>query len=166
MENIILIGMSGAGKSTLGVLLAKSVNKKFLDTDLILQQKYGQLLQEIIYKCGLDEFKTYEEDMLLELNVDQTVIATGGSVIYSDLGMKKLKEIGRVVYIRVSYANISDRLKDISTRGIVMEKGQSLEALYREREPLYMKYADVVIEVENESIEETLSNIISGLNEK
>ena len=162
MENIVLIGMSGAGKSTLGVLLAKSVNKNFLDTDLILQQKHGQLLHEIIYKYGLNKFKTFEEQMLLELDVNQTIIATGGSVIYSELGMKKLKEIGKIVYIRVSFANISERLENIITRGIVMEDGQTLEGLYNEREPLYMKYADIVIEVGNEEIEKTLSNIING----
>ena len=165
MKNIILIGMSGAGKSTLGVLLAKSVNKKFLDTDLILQQKYGQVLHEIINEHGILEFKTYEEQMLLGLEACDTVIATGGSVIYSKLGMKRLKDLGKIIYIHVSFENISKRLNNILTRGIVIEEGQTLQGLYDEREPLYRKYADIVVEVNSEGIEETLGNIISGLNE-
>lgn len=163
MDNIILIGMSGAGKSTLGVLLAKILNKNFLDSDLVIQQKYNKVLHKIINEEGLDRFKSYEEQILLDLNVKNTVIATGGSVIYSQLGMEYLRETGRVVYLHVPFGNIDKRLKDITTRGIVIEDGQTLKGLYDEREPLYRKYADITINIQGEGIEETLSNIIQQL---
>lgn len=163
MNNIILVGMSGAGKSTLGVLLAKIINKKFIDTDLVIQQKYNKVLHEIISSEGVHQFKHYEEQMLLEFSEKNTVVATGGSVIYSNKGMEKLKETGKVVYIQVPFKNIEKRLKDITTRGIIIEDGQTLKGLYEEREPLYRKYADIVINVNNESIEETLSQILKAL---
>jgi len=165
MNNIVLIGMSGAGKSTLGVLLAKIINKKFIDTDLVLQQKHNNLLHEIINNEGIKKFKTYEENMMLELNVEDTVIATGGSVIYSHLGMNKLKKSGIVIYIHVSFSNIENRLRDITNRGIIMKDGQSLKELYNEREPLYKKYADIRVDVHHESIEETLSTILDKLSQ-
>lgn len=163
MENIILLGMSGAGKSTLGVLLAKIINKKFKDTDLIIQEKHKKLLHEIIKEEGLEKFKEYEEEVLLLLNESNTVIATGGSVIYSDLGMKKLKESGLIIYIHVPFQNISNRLHNITTRGIVMEEGQSLRDLYLEREPLYRKYADLIVEIVDEGVEDTLSKILKSI---
>lgn len=163
MNNIILVGMSGAGKSTLGVLLAKIINKKFIDTDLVIQQKYNKVLHEIISSEGVHQFKHYEEQMLLEFSEKNTVVATGGSVIYSHKGMEKLRETGKVVYIHVPFKNIEKRLKDITTRGIIIEDGQTLKGLYEEREPLYRKYADIVINVNNESIEETLSQILKAL---
>lgn len=163
MDNIILIGMSGAGKSTLGVLLAKILNKNFMDTDLVLQQKYNKVLHEIINSEGIHNFKTYEEQMLLGIDETNMVIATGGSVIYSHAGMTKLKESGMVIYIQVPFLSIEKRLKDITTRGIVMEEGQTLKGLYNEREPLYMKYADIIVQVDKESIEETLSLILERL---
>lgn len=163
MNNIILIGMSGSGKSTLGVLLAKIINKKFIDTDLVVQQKHGNVLHEIISIEGIENFKLFEEKIVLELNESNTVIATGGSVIYSDLGMLKLQNTGIIIYIHVPYNNIANRLKDITTRGIIMEESQTLKELYAEREPLYRKYADIIVEVDQEGIEETLSNILKKL---
>lgn len=164
MNNIVLIGMSGAGKSTIGVLLAKAINKSFMDTDLLLQQKYHRLLHEIIHIEGIEVFKEYEEKMLVDINCENKVIATGGSVVYSHKGMKHLKTLGKVVYIKVDYENIAGRLKDIKTRGVVMAPGQSLKALYEERQPLYEEYADVILNVDYESVEETLLKLIQQLN--
>jgi len=163
MNNIILIGMSGAGKSTLGVLLAKAINKKFVDTDLILQNKHGKLLHEIISEVGIEVFKGYEEDMLQSFTCDHSVIATGGSVIYSRKGMERLRELGKVIYIQVDYPTICKRLGDITTRGVIMEEGQTLEALFNEREPLYKQYAHLVLKVDHEGVEQTVEKLVDLL---
>lgn len=163
MNNIILTGMSGAGKSTLGVLLAKSINKEFIDTDLLIQKRYGKLLHEIIDERGIDGFKKCEEQVLLELDLNNCIIATGGSVIYTDKGMKHLRSLGKVVFINVDYVNISERLNNIKTRGVVMEKGQTLKELYDERLPLYKKYSDLIMDVSGENIEETVSRLVELL---
>lgn len=163
MDNIILIGMSGAGKSTLGVLLAKVINKSFLDTDLVIQQKQNNVLQDIIINRGITVFKEVEEEVLLNLEVTNSVVATGGSVIYSNKGMSSIKASGTVVYLHVPFNNIEKRLKNITTRGIVIEEGQTLKDLYDEREPLYRQYADIVINVGKEGIEETLEEILKHL---
>lgn len=163
MDNIILIGMSGAGKSTLGVLLAKVVNKSFVDTDLVIQQKQDHVLQDIIINKGITVFKEVEEEVLLGLDVTNSVVATGGSVIYSDKGMNRLKQTGIVVYLHVPFSRIEKRLKNITTRGIVIEEGQSLDELYDEREPLYRHYADIVVNIGSEGIEDTLERILKKL---
>jgi shikimate kinase len=160
MDNIILIGMSGAGKSTLGVLLAKSLNLLFADTDLLIQHKHQQLLHEILEKEGIQNFKKYEEVVLSGLNMKGTVIATGGSAIYSQLAMERLKTIGLVIYLHVPFERINKRLQDITSRGIVIDEGQSLSDIYLEREPLYNKYADITVNILDETIEETLNHII------
>lgn len=162
-ENIILIGMPGAGKSTLGVLLAKTLGKSFVDTDILIQQKEGRLLQEIINESGVAAFLGIEEKVILEMNPANSVIATGGSVIYSDLAMNHLKNKGIVVYLRVGYPDLKERITNMGTRGIVMQAGQQLIDLYHERTPYYEKYADLVIDSSVESLEETLDTILKSL---
>lgn len=128
--NIVLIGMSGAGKSTLGVLLAKALGMDFIDTDLIIQQLEGRLLQEIIDHEGIDKFMEIEEKIVSELELNNCVISTGGSVIYSNKAMNALKQVGQIVYLHVPYEEIQKRLINITTRGIVMKKGNSLKDVY------------------------------------
>lgn len=161
--NIVLIGMPGAGKSTLGVLLAKALGKAFVDTDLLIQSKTGQLLQEIIAHRGVDGFLKVEEEVLLEFAATNTVVATGGSAVYSGIAMKHLKEQGIVVYLKLSYRAIEDRISNIASRGIAMGQGQRLEDLYHERSPLYLEYADLMIDCEMLSIEEAVSELIAAL---
>ena len=138
--------MPGAGKSTIGVLLAKTINYRFIDTDLIIQRKYGKLLKDIIAERGIDEFLSIEERETISLNnADQSVIATGGSIVLKEKAMVHLKRIGTVVYLKLPYDELEKRVKNITTRGIVMKKDQTFYDVYRERTPLYEKYAEITI---------------------
>lgn len=161
-ENIILIGMPACGKSVTGVVLAKVLNKKFIDADLLIQERAGKSLQDIINEEGLDAFKTLEEKVLLDINVENAVIATGGSAVYYESAMEHLKTTGTVVYIDVPLPDVKNRLSNIKTRGVAMAKGQSLDDLYAARKPLYEKYADVTVTAGNKNdMEETVEDIIN-----
>ena len=162
-QNLTLIGMAGAGKSTLGVLLAKALGYDFIDTDILIQQKNKKLLQEIIDEDGIDVFLTIEEEVLSELQTERSIIATGGSAVYSDKAMKALKQHSIVVYLEVPYDEIVARVKNIATRGIVLKHGNSLKDAFDERQPLYHKYADIVVNCSQKDIEATLSEIIGQL---
>ena len=166
MKNIVLIGMAGSGKSTLGVLLAKALGIPFVDTDLILQERESNLLQNIINQYGIEEFLRKEEKALLTLDVDETVIATGGSAVYSPQAMQYLKENGTIVYLKVNYNEIEKRIRNITTRGIAIEKGKTLRDIYDERIPLYEKYADIVVDSQGKDFEESLEGILKKLKEK
>ncbi|MGN0777166.1 MAG: shikimate kinase [Candidatus Ventricola sp.] len=156
MGNIVLIGMPGCGKSTVGVLLAKALGMAFVDTDVVFQAKEGRKLQQIIEEIGIDAFLAREEEAILSLCCDKTVIATGGSVVYGQRAMKHLHERGVVVYIRLPYQEIERRLSNLATRGVTLRKGQTLSDLYDERIPLYEKEADVVLDASDLEIEQTV----------
>ena len=163
MDNIILIGMPACGKSTLGVLLAKTLGMSFMDTDLLIQEQEGELLQSIIDRRGLDAFLDAEERVLSGVEANHSVIATGGSAVYSEKAMEHLRSIGKVVYIRLPLGEIKKRLRNIKTRGVAMNPGQSLEDLYNQRTPLYEKYADLVIDTAGRSLEESVSEFTEVL---
>lgn len=163
-DNIILIGMPGAGKSTIGVILAKVLGYQFVDADLVIQEKEGRLLHEIISEDGLERFIQIENEVNQEIDAMHTVIATGGSVIYGKEAMNHLRSIGTVVYLKISYKEISKRLGNIMQRGVVLKKGQDLATLYEERCPLYELYADIVIDCENMDIESTMETIVERVN--
>ena len=162
-NNYILIGMPGSGKSTIGVLLAKALGYDFVDTDLVIQQKGGGLLKEIIARIGNDGFKQLEEDVNASIDVDKSVIAPGGSAVYSDKAMKHFKEIGTVIYLKLDYADISRRLSDIKGRGVVLKDGQTLKDLYDERVVLYEKYADITIAEDGLNVEQTIEKIVAQI---
>lgn len=162
MKNVVLVGMPACGKSTIGVVLAKTMNKGFMDTDLLIQQREGKTLQAIINESGNTYFRQVEEEVLLEVNVSNHVIATGGSAIYYEKAVEHFKENGQIVYIKVSLETILERLNNIKTRGVSLGEGQTLEDLYEERVPLYEKYADIIIEAENLTIEEIVERIIEA----
>lgn len=157
--NIVLTGMPASGKSTVGVILAKVLGMKFIDTDLRIQEREKALLSEIIKDKGVDTFLGCEEDALLSLNTENTVIATGGSAIYSDRGMKHLSENSVIIYLKVNKEILFSRLNDINERGVVLKGGQSMDDMYEERILLYDKYADMVIDEDNLTIEETVGKI-------
>ena len=166
MSNIILVGMPSCGKSTVGVILAKTLNKDFVDTDLLIQRKERKTLQEIINTCGNKYFHKVEEKVLLDFRGEDFVVATGGSAIYFDRAMEKFKQNGTIVYIRVSLDTVLKRLNNIKTRGVTLEKGQTLEDLYNQRVPLYEKHADIIIDGDGYTVEETIEKIIEQLEEK
>lgn len=157
--SIILIGMPSCGKSTVGVLLAKALGYKFIDTDLLIQEREGAFLCEIIEKEGKEGFIKIESEVLLGINDERAVISTGGSAIYGEEAMESLKRLGRVVYIRISYGEMTKRLGNYSHRGVVIRNGTTLFDLYRERAPLYEKYADVIVD-STRNITRTLEEIL------
>ncbi|MBR5595893.1 MAG: shikimate kinase [Lachnospiraceae bacterium] len=164
-NNIVLIGMPGAGKSTVGVVLAKVVGYKFVDSDLVIQEQTGKLLHELITEHGLNGFLEIENQTNASLNLNKAVVATGGSVIYGAEAMNNLREIGLVVYLKLSLESIAERLGDLQQRGVALKEGFGLKELYEERVPLYEKYADVVIDCEEKLIRE-ITEEIAGVYEK
>lgn len=162
MKNIVLIGMPGAGKSTVGVILAKTLGFKFIDTDLLIQDQEKQLLKDIIGQKGLEEFIQIEERVNMSINVTDTVISPGGSVIYGQKAMEHYRKHGIIVYIKLSYETISNRLGNIRKRGVVLKDGQDLKALYEERHPLYDKYADIVIDGEHKDVETVMGEVLDA----
>ena len=163
MNNIILIGMPGCGKSTVGVVLAKTLGFDFTDTDLIICKREGSTLQKLIEDKGLEYFGKVESTVGKELDVTSSVVATGGSMVLYEDAMKSLKEKGKVVFIDVEFAELERRITNITTRGITFEKGETLEDIYRSRRPLYKKYADVIVKIENSSVERTVEKLIEML---
>ncbi len=152
MDNLVLIGMPGCGKSTVGVVLAKNLGYKFLDSDLLIQEEEGRLLSQIIAEEGVDGFVRIEERVNASIKAEHTVIATGGSAIYGKKAMEHLQEIGTVIYLRLPYDKIEERLGDLAQRGVSIREGQTLEDLYRERSPLYEKYAQYTLDCHGLSI--------------
>lgn len=164
MKNIVLIGMPGAGKSTIGVVLAKNLGMSFMDSDLLIQETEGKKLHELIEEFGTDGFVKIEERVNASIDVKNTIIATGGSVVYGEKAMEHLKSIATVCYLQLSYGAIRERLGDLTKRGVVLKKGQTLRDLYEERVPLYEKYADMVIPCEKKGIREVVEFIADKMN--
>lgn len=161
--NIILIGMPGAGKSTIGVVLAKKLCKRFVDSDLVIQEQYKKPLHDIMEESGIQGFIEIEEQVNAGLEVNDCVIATGGSVIYGPRAMEHFKEIGTVVYLKLSFEEIDARLGDLNARGVVLKPGQTLRDLYEERVPLYEKYADVTVDCNGYWLRDNVEQIIASL---
>ena len=150
MDNVILIGMPGAGKSTVGVLLAKRLGYRFVDTDLLIQEKENKRLFEILRDDGNEYFAAAENNIVASLKAEKSVIATGGSVVFGSSAMENLKSLGKVVYLRVPLAELEKRVNNFETRGILMKSGQTLADIFNERTPLYEKYADVTVDCDGE----------------
>lgn len=165
MNNIILIGMPAAGKSTLGVLLAKERGMDFVDSDLVLQRREGKKLYQIMRDEGTDGFLAMEEETLCTLSLEHTVLATGGSAVYSERAMRRLLQSGLCVYLQISFDEWRRRLGNIRRRGVVLREGESLEELYAERIRLYEQYAMLTIHMENESVEDTVSRLLDMLDQ-
>jgi shikimate kinase len=163
MKNIVLIGMPGAGKSTVGVILAKTLGRKFVDTDIVIQEKRGRLLQDIIDEDGPEAFLEIEEETIRSLQCHHSVIATGGSVVFSTKAMEHLKSHGVVLYLSISYEEMVRRLDNIMTRGIVLVAGESLRDMYDERVPLYEQYADITIDCTDIHFEKSIGKVVADL---
>lgn len=161
MNNIILIGMPGAGKSTVGVVLAKALGFTFLDSDILIQETYNKLLCQLIEEKGDQGFIQLENDVNKNINVENTVIATGGSAVYGEEAMAHFKLIGTVVYLKVPYEEIESRVGSLKDRGVVSNGLTGIEEIYQDRMYLYNKYADIIIDDWNVPIRDTVQQIIS-----
>ena len=166
MNNITLIGMPGVGKSTIGVVLAKVLGYQFLDSDLLIQKQEKRRLSEIIEEEGYRGFQEVENRVNAAIDVENTIIATGGSVVYCEEAMEHLKSIGTVVYLKLSLQALSKRLGNLKGSGVLLRDGQTLADLYDERTPLYEKYADIVVDEEGKDLEASLESLLEILREK
>ncbi len=164
MNNLVFIGMPGVGKSTVGVILAKLLGYKFIDSDILIQEIENRLLHEIISNEGVEGFLEIENRINASIEANKSIIATGGSVVYGKEAMEHLKSIGKVIYLKVSYEQIEQRLSDIKGRGVALREGQTLWDLYEERTALYEQYADLIIDEENLTVEETIAFILEAIN--
>lgn len=164
-DNITLIGMPAAGKSTVGVLLAKRLGYSFIDVDIVIQEKEGRLLKEIIKSEGMDGFLDVENRINAELSASRSVIAPGGSVIYGAEAMAHLKSLGPVVYLKITYEELLSRLGDVVDRGVVLKEGMTLRDLYDERVKYFEQYADITIDEEGKELGDVVDEL-RGLIEK
>ena len=155
--------MPGVGKSTLGVVLAKVLGFQFIDADLLIQEQERKKLHQIIKEVGINGFMEIENQVNASIEAERSVIATGGSVVYCRQAMSHLKEIGTVVYLKVSLSTLEKRLGNLKRRGVILKKGQTLKDLYEERVPLYEKYADVVVDEKGRDLEECLQLLLEKL---
>lgn len=163
MKNIILIGMPAVGKSTVGVVIAKRLGCKFVDTDILIQEEEGKLLREIIAERGIEGFLEVEDRVNAGVNVSNTVISPGGSVVYCENAMKHFKEIGTIVYLQASFETINRRLRNAKNRGVVLKEGQTLQDLYEERVRLFEKYADITVCEDGQRLENTIEAVLAAL---
>lgn len=168
MKNIVFIGMPASGKSTVGVVVAKRLGYKFVDTDLVIQEVEKRLLKEIIAEEGNEGFLRIEDRVNAEIQEERAVISPGGSVVYCENAMRHYKETGMIVYLHTSYETISNRLHNAKNRGVVLKDGQTIKDLYEERTALFERYADLTISEEGRDLEETIEEILrvleNGLN--
>ncbi|WP_440997464.1 shikimate kinase [Arhodomonas sp. SL1] len=162
-SNVVLIGMPGAGKSTIGVLLAKRLGKAFVDTDVLIQQREGRSLQEIVDSGGAEALQTIEARALCELDAHDHVIATGGSAVYSDAAMAHLRRDGIIVYLSVPWTEIDERIHNLDSRGIARRPDQSLYDVYQERVPLYRRAADITVDCDALSQHECMERVAKAV---
>ena len=160
MKNIIFIGMPASGKSTVGVVVAKRLGYDFIDTDLLIQKQEKRLLKEILADMGNDGFLAIENQVNREVEAEHAVISPGGSVVYCKEAMEHFKEIGKIIYLKVSYETINSRISNAKNRGVVLKEGQTLRDLYDERTKLFEKYADYVVSEDGLRLEETIDKVL------
>ena len=165
-RNFTLIGMPASGKSTVGVLLAKRLGYSFVDVDIVIQEKEKRLLKEIIAQEGTKGFMEVENRINASLDVDHSVIAPGGSVIYGREAMEHLKEISTIVYLKLSYKDVERRLGNLVDRGVVLKDGMTLLDLYNERVPYYEKYADITVDETGQTAGETVDYLRKLIEER
>lgn len=162
-DNIILIGMPGSGKSTVGILLAKALGMGFLDIDLIIQQREGALLQDILDRVGMDRFLEIEADAVCSIRASSTVISPGGSAVLCERGARHLKELGTTVYLRSDPAELERHLANLADRGVARKPGQTIADVYNYRAPFYEKYADITVDTAGQNLAETVTAVLAAV---
>ncbi len=158
-SNIVLIGMPASGKSTVGVQLAKWLSMGFIDTDLLVQARVGESMQTFQDANGMEAYQTLECETVKSVVCENCVIATGGSAVYCDAAMKHLQSLAKIIFLDVPVLEIKTRIGDTSERGVVIQPGMTLDDLYAERHPLYLNYADIIINCSGKSEDRLLKEI-------
>lgn len=162
-DNLILIGMPTCGKSTVGIILAKALGYDFIDGDLVIQRNTGKKLSQLMEERGVDGFLQLEEETLCGLSCSHSVIAPGGSAVYGEKAMAHLKELGRVIYLKMDLDMLEERLHDAKNRGVALREGQTIEMLFNERVPMYERYADITVDERGHALEDMVVLIVSQL---
>lgn len=162
-KSVVLIGMPGAGKSTLGVLLAKELALDFVDTDVLIQLREGRTLQEIMNESDYLNLRRIEGEVIAGAELPNHIIATGGSVVYSEEGMANLRRFGLVVFLNCSADELRRRIHNYDSRGIAKAPGQSFEALFAERQALYRKYADITVDCDGRDLQQVVDQVLETL---
>ena len=163
MDNIILIGMPGSGKSTVGVMLAKALGMRFLDVDLLIQEREGALLQALIDTRGVERFLDLERDAVCSLDCRGAVVAPGGSCVCREESIAHMRALGTVVYLQLSLADVEGRIPNLSSRGIALSPGQTLADVYQYRAPLYERCAHITVPIRGQSLTETVEAVKTAL---
>ena len=166
MDNIILIGMPGSGKSTVGVVLAKAMGLRFLDVDLLIQEREGALLQRIIDSRGVERFLDLERDAIRALDCRGTVIAPGGSCVCREESIAHMRRLGTVVYLQLPLKDVAGRIHNMASRGIALAPGQTLADVYRYRAPLYERCAHITVPVRGQGLTETVEAVKEAYNKR
>lgn len=162
--NITLIGMPGSGKSSVGRLLARRLGYAFLDVDLLIVERYGgTTLQQVLDRLGPERFLDAEAEVIAGLSCENTVLSPGGSAVLREKGALRLKELGPVVYLRLPCQILKKRLWNLSSRGVPLAPGQTVEDLYALRSPLYEKYADITVDADQPRPADTAEEVLRGL---
>lgn len=161
-ENLVLIGMFGSGKSTVGKILAEKLRYTFVDVDHLIERKFRKPLQKVLDELGMKKFMKMEDETLGALRSWHCVISPGGSAVYYPQGMKHLKSLGPRIFLKVPLEELQRRMPDWSNRGVVCRGGGTLNALYRERAPLFRKYADITVETPRKSAEKIAKEILKN----
>ena len=163
MDNIVLIGMPGSGKSSIGVVLAKALGYRFLDVDLLIQEREGALLQEILDRRGLDYFLDAERDAICSVDCRHTVVAPGGSCICREEAIEHMRRLGTVVYLKLSLPEVEGRIHNLATRGIALSPGQTLADVYDYRTPLYERCAHITVPAGGQTLAGTVEAVRRAL---
>tara|TARA_B100000123_G_scaffold56350_1_gene39154 strand:- start:4076 stop:4567 length:492 start_codon:yes stop_codon:yes gene_type:complete len=158
-KSISLIGMAGAGKSSIGKKLASHLDFDFVDSDQLIEAGQNKSLQEILVTKGIERFKKLEEAALMSVEFNQTILATGGSAIFSKNAMSHIKQNSLIIYIEVPFQKILDRVKNFSERGFIKKPSQSIYDAFKDREKLYKKFADRVVK-NSDDIESCFQKIL------
>lgn len=112
---------------------------------------------------GDDGFRQVENNVNASIDVHGTVIATGGSVIYGREAMEHLKQIGTVIYLKLGYENLEERLGDLHARGVTIKPGWTLRDLYNERCPMYEQWADITVTCDGHRLREVVADLKAQL---
>tara|TARA_Y100000766_G_scaffold25623_1_gene17724 strand:- start:137 stop:640 length:504 start_codon:yes stop_codon:yes gene_type:complete len=164
-KSISLVGMAGAGKSSIGKQLADHLGFSFIDSDLLIETEYQESLQQVLDRSGKENFLKIEENALMSIEFNNTILATGGSAIFSELAMDYIRSRSSIIFIEAPYKKIVERVSNFSERGFLKSSDQTIQEAFVERQFLYKHFAD--FEVQNDaSQEECLNKILDLIHQK